>query len=885
MTKFNSEQLQAINSNADRILCLAGAGAGKALRNGTKVKTPGGDIPIEELHTGDLVFGMDGRSYPVMGVYPQGKKPVVRITFSDRNYVDCSEDHLWFYQTKSMRDHHKGFDVKTTKELLEIPLKKKSGKGFANNLYIPMCNPCIYPKQDVPIDPYFLGLLLGDGGLSSGSVKIHNIEPDILAYVECMVAQYDCHLVKHSNCTYGISKNKVGWHYKNKLLSIICDLGLNCLSIDKYIPDVYKYNDVETRLALLQGLIDTDGFISRSMYELSTASERLTLDIVEIVESLGLTCVVVARDSHYIKNGQRIELNHSNYRIFIKPSKEFAVLHRSKKHNQQRLSGGDQNYARRYVTDICYLGIESEMTCISVNSPDASFLTEHYIPTHNTKTLIARISRLVSDGVDPSSILALTFTNAAAAEMKSRYEKQHMGEEIPEFRTFHAFCYSLLCKDPMIRAALGYDSVPGIASDAQEKEIEEKAKTQCKITISKDKLKNRAGLTKQEQFQIDLYDKAITRLMRSSNLITFDRLNSEVSNLFAVDHPATRVYKEKYKYIHADECQDTDPIQMRFLNSFPNSNFYFCGDTLQNLYSFRGTSNEYIKAIANTPGWEIIKMYTNYRSTNQICEYANKFSAKYADASYRIEMRGTRDGDKVITKMTDGPAKYSYMSNKDLEDVLKELSKLTGTSAILCRTNKEVAAVAAFLKSNDIEFTSNHDNDLSTLVDCALSDNFAIGYLASLLSSDKYGDYIRLSAQVKYPTLDWFVDTFGGNSQIKPIAKKISFLRTVSLNSENTNTKLDMVANEFHLTEFEPTDKQFSDKKFLLYLRESVATTKSTELYVGTIHSVKGLEYDNVFVMNVGSYNFRLNNEDMKNLFYVAVTRAKNRLYIYELFD
>lgn len=851
-----------------------------------------------------------------------------------------------------------------------------------------------------------------------------------------------------------------------------------------------------------------------------------------------------------------------------------------------------------------------------------------------TAVLIARLSRLVNDGVNPSSILALTFTNAAAAEMKSRYEKQHMGEEIPEFRTFHAFCYSLLCKDPMIRAALGYDNVPGIASDAQEKEIEEKAKTQCKITISKDKLKNRAGLTKQEQFQVDLYDKAVTRLMRSSNLITFDRLNSEVSNLFEVDHPATRVYKEKYKYIHADEClpaymrvltengwyqldylydrfvsgksvprvksyniqtseyeykpiigalksadrdvfeihteglnkiyctsnhkiftqrgyvaahdlvvgrdmvildspnkqktkyllnadqyqiclgsylgdggltkmsdfftyrlnitqgvkqkdyflskisafnleyrtmmsgytqkdsilqsnhtpvfalsadvfdcvlsdisplglaiwyqddgslsrgtnlsictgsfsmeqteqlatmlqsrfginaipfkdsrgysnlrfnykerdkflalispymhpsmqyktnidisnnvvdynsaylniganfidkityvgtdtvydltvadnhnfvvskakyksdsrtgavvhncQDTDPVQMRFLNSFPNSNFYFCGDTLQNLYSFRGTSNEYIKAIANTPSWEIIKMYTNYRSTNQICEYANKFSAKYADASYRIEMRGTRDGDKVITKMTDGPAKYSYMSNKDLEDVLKELSKLTGTSAILCRTNKEVAAVAAFLKSKDIEFTSNHDNDLPTLVDCALSDNFAIGYLASLLSSDKYGDYIRLSAQVKHPTLDWFVDTFGGNSQIKPIAKKISFLRTVSLNSENTNTKLDMVAKEFHLTEFEPTDKQFSDKKFLLYLRESVATTKSTELYVGTIHSVKGLEYDNVFVMNVGSYNFRLNNEDMKNLFYVAVTRAKNRLYIYELFD
>ncbi|MBP5705916.1 MAG: ATP-binding domain-containing protein, partial [Spirochaetales bacterium] len=69
------------------------------------------------------------------------------------------------------------------------------------------------------------------------------------------------------------------------------------------------------------------------------------------------------------------------------------------------------------------------------------------------------------------------------------------------------------------------------------------------------------------------------------------------------------------------------------------------------------------------------------------------------------------------------------------------------------------------------------------------------------------------------------------------------------------------------------------------YLKDAIEDVKSSELYVGTIHSVKGLEYDNVFVMNVGSYNFQLKNEDMKNLFYVAITRAKNRLLVYKLFD
>ena len=502
-----------------------------------------------------------------------------------------------------------------------------------------------------------------------------------------------------------------------------------------------------------------------------------------------------------------------------------------------------------------------------------------------TTVLLNRISRLVKDGVAPSSILALTFTNAAAAEMKSRYEAMHIGEETPEFRTFHSFCYSILCKDSNIRQALGYEGIPTIVSEEQEKEIETKALTQCKITLSKEKLRTRVGLTRQEIFQAELYDKAVTRLMRSENIITFDRLNSDVAELFASGHSSTQYYKDKYKYIATDEFQDVDPIQFKFLNSFTTVNLLFVGDTLQNIYSFRGTSNEFIKLLANAPGWEVIKLFTNYRSTNQICEYTNKFSAKYADDSYRIEMKGTRDGERVVTKMTDGPAKYSYMNPRDLEDVLKELDKLSGTSAILCRTNKEVAAVTSYLKTNAVDFTTSKDNQIQPLIDCSLSDTFALGYLASYLPSNKYGEYIRLCTQIQKPTLDWFLKLYGTVPQVKDVIKDIITLREISENSEFTNTKLSAIEKAFHLKNINKTDIQYSGKKFLLYLRDAISDVKSSELYVGTIHSVKGLEYDNVFVMNVGSYNFRLNSEDEKNLFYVAITRAKDRLFVYELFD
>ena len=521
----------------------------------------------------------------------------------------------------------------------------------------------------------------------------------------------------------------------------------------------------------------------------------------------------------------------------------------------------------------------------AVNSNSDRILCLAGAGSGKTFSLVERITRMVNDGVFPGSILVLTFTNAAAAEMKSRYETKNVGKVVPEFRTFHAFCYSIMCKDAAIRNALGYTTPPDIASDAQEKSIQEQAKAQCKITISKEKLSDRENLTRDEQRQVELYDKAVNRLMLMNGIITFDALNEKVSDLFVKEHPATKPYKLQYTHILVDETQDTNGVQMRFLNSFSNSTFYFCGDVLQNLYSWRGTSNEFMKALANTPGWEVIKLFTNYRSTNQICEFANKFSATYADPSYRIEMQGTRDGEKVHKRFTESPAGFSLINSKSLDDVAATYAKLDGTSAILCRTNKEVAAVASYLTKHEIEFTTTHESKLTFYISCALSETYTLECMASYLSSDKYGEYIRLAAQTKRPDLAWFLKLYGKTPRIKDDIQAIEDLTNISVLPGTTSEKLKEVSKRFNINIPVTPDKDYFGDAFLKYLQDITSTAKSSELYVGTIHSVKGLEYDNVFVMNVGSYNFKLNNEDMKNLFYVAITRAKNRLYVYELFD
>lgn len=499
-----------------------------------------------------------------------------------------------------------------------------------------------------------------------------------------------------------------------------------------------------------------------------------------------------------------------------------------------------------------------------------------------TLTLIGRINYLTSKGVLPNTILAFTFTRVAAAEMRERYEREHPGKLIPEFRTFHSFCYSILCKDPNIRNTLGYTKVPDIASEDQEKEITERAKIQCKITLSKEQLRSRQGLTRKEQWQVELFDKAVARLMKQENLITFDVLNSEVSQLFAANHPSTHYYKQLYQYILVDETQDLDEFQIEFLKSFTNNDLYLTGDALQSIYQFRGCTNDFIKQISTSPDWTVYMLKNNYRSTKQICEYANTFSATYADDSYRIEMQSDREGAEVVDTITAEPSNYDAINTESIDDMIKDLTGLSGTSAILCRSNKEVDEIHQYLKAKNVVHTTNHGTKVLKYIDCALSDTCMLGYLASYLTPAKYGEYIRLTSG-KHADVDWFISTYKDNKKIAGAGKIIMQIRDIASLLIPTADKIRELKKIIKINIPTP-EEDLIGIEFLNYIKENIEEEKSNELYVGTIHSVKGLEFDNVCVANVNSYCFRLGTEEMNNLFYVAITRAKNRLFVYRIY-
>ena len=535
----------------------------------------------------------------------------------------------------------------------------------------------------------------------------------------------------------------------------------------------------------------------------------------------------------------------------------------------------------------------NEQQLAVVNATEKHILCIAGAGTGKTASLIERLKKLVQDGVDPKSILVLTFTNAAAFEMKTRYEK--FSKNSPEFRTFHAFCYSLLRNDPRICKSLGYSSVPDIAKDEDVLNIRRSAQLQLSIKIPDNVLNGKKVPTPMQERQIELIRKAERRLLKKSNLITFDSLCYDICKLFEDDNEIIKKYKNKYSHIMIDEFQDTDPKQWAFAKSFKNANLFVIGDAQQACYSFRGADNSIIKALSVDDDWKVYKLEYNYRSTMKICELANKASS-HAEPSYRLNIKSSRSGG-IVGKYTlpynDSGSfrQYGKVDQTCLSFCIEEVPKLSGTSAILCRTNKEVYEISQQLKANKIMHKTNADtDDIESLLKCCIDDTFFEGYISSKLSSTAYSEYIRECGIFQTDRLGIdhfcrFISNINVDSSITDTIGKIVSGRLVLSSSDDFITKYKNLKTLFGFEKLVDILKIDSNEMLIDSLTaDSISEdSQTTNIYVGTIHSSKGLEYDNVVLVGVGGPTFILTNEENRNLYYIGITRAKTNLYVYEV--
>lgn len=383
-------------------------GLGKGLVLNTLAITPKGVVKFGDLKIGDEIIGSSGTPCNITGIFPQGVKQLFRVTFNDGYSVLTDGSHLWSVSSNNSGENSKNRENRyitlSTEQMLDKNLVlEQKGTGWnekrpykfntyykqsngQNKWQIPIVKPIEFSNNNIlPIDPYLLGLGLGDGHFNKSSKIIIELAKNDFTEI------FDGIEFSKINCN-----NENTFKCRINVGSSLIDLGLEHTRSDtKFIPDIYKYSSIENRLAILQGLMDTDGHCIKSTSgvfngtEYCSVSERLADDVAEIVHSLGGIVRKTTKIGSYKKEDGTKVICKRAYRLNIKMPSEFNPFRLKRKADIYYLP--EKYKVGRYIKDIQREG-EGETVCISVDAPDKLYVVEHGIVTHNTtQSIIAAL--------------------------------------------------------------------------------------------------------------------------------------------------------------------------------------------------------------------------------------------------------------------------------------------------------------------------------------------------------------------------------------------------------------------------------------------------------------------------------------------------------------
>ena len=477
---------ELFRSRAPEILLSGAAGTGKAQPLDAVVQTPSGPRRMGDITVGDLVLGADGTPVKVMDIPFWGTAPVWRLTLTGGVAVECSDGHLW--QTNA--------GVKSVADMLSAGLRDRRGR---RRYWIPQPGPAEYVERPVPVPPYTLGVLLGDGHLRPGEVSFTTADQQIEDRVASEVApRYK--LVtseKRGNAAWNArivssdgrkprrpSRAKLG--YVSRTMSgkwmarvreegkradqaiyigsfnspgqaqavidarpLIADagdsihgdldaLGLrNARSHTKSVPEVYKVNSVRIRLAVLQGLMDTDGYAGKTEVSFCSVSQRLAEDVRWLAESLGGVATITTKQP---KGGQLA------YQVWLRMPDPAEVFFLDRKRER---AGVRKSPVRRYIESAEPVG-ERQCQCITVSANDGLYLTEQFVVTHNSRACLEKMHAMCclpanagmralivrKTAVSLGSTALVTFREAVAREALASGEMKFYGGSSQEAASY-----------------------------------------------------------------------------------------------------------------------------------------------------------------------------------------------------------------------------------------------------------------------------------------------------------------------------------------------------------------------------------------------------------------------------------------------------------------
>lgn len=345
---------------------------GKAQPFSSEVLTATGWRKMADINIGDIVFDHEGNQTKVTGVFDQGVKETFKVTFSDKSFTRCCNDHLWMVQSKYMAQQDKGWIVKPLSEIREdIILQTETKKRF--KWAVPQPPKIEFQEKELPLNPYLLGLLLGDGCLIS-SISFSTDDEELIPAIQSIIPHgMHIHKLRADNYSWGITPIQRGI---NPLIRILREMGLfNCRSHDKFIPHDFLFSSVEQRTALLQGLLDTDGHIHhiKGSITFSTCSPMIRDGIMFLVRSLGGQCSFGEDAREGKRTGFFMTICLPDDIDPVRLSRRIARVKKGRRLKDRRIVAIEPD-------------IMEECRCISVDSPHHTYLTDNCIVTHNTIT-------------------------------------------------------------------------------------------------------------------------------------------------------------------------------------------------------------------------------------------------------------------------------------------------------------------------------------------------------------------------------------------------------------------------------------------------------------------------------------------------------------------
>ena len=561
-----------------------------------------------------------------------------------------------------------------------------------------------------------------------------------------------------------------------------------------------------------------------------------------------------------------------------------------------------------------------------------------------TRVLTERIIKLIDDGVSPYNILAITFTNKAAKEMRERVEAKidTIADSI-FIGTFHSFGLRILREN---YSDIGYTSNITILDTDDTKSLIKRilkensfdpADYDIKHIISKISSAKNDGISPLEFSKLFLneHDKVIglvyekyLKLLKENNSVDFDDLLLKPVEIFKKRKDILEKYQERFRYILVDEYQDTNSIQYELCKMLARkyNNIFVVGDANQSIYSWRNADYRNIlnfeKDYKNA---HVVLLEENYRSTNTILKAANSVIKNNNEGTKLNLWTSIGDGEKVeYIRVEDEIKESSFVINKIKELVSEGYSY--SDFAVLYRTNAQSRTVEEAFVRNNIPYNiigsyyfynRKEIKDLIAYLNLIYNTNDSVS-LERVINTPKRGigtktiDNIREKANMNDISLFDAIDsgkelefkklileliedskTMNLSDLIEDVLAKTGLRREYELDkSIESDTKVENL-NEFKSLAVNFEDNGIYDlstflENIMLVSDKGQYAEDDNNVNIMTLHSAKGLEFNIVFILGMEegifphsrSFESAKELEEERRLCYVGITRAKKKLYL-----